>query len=61
MTRPLLDWQRRKIDAALQRQRHAREAAPDCGCPLCLVDGEILAAIRKRMELEAARIGPAPF
>lgn len=61
MSRRLLDYQRRRIDFALQRQRHAREAAPGCGCPLCLADGEVLATIRKRIEARAERIGPPPF
>ena len=46
------DYIQRRIDFALQRQRHAREAAPDCGCPLCLADRHVLAATLLRISRE---------
>ena len=55
------DYIQRRIDLALQRQRHAREAIKGCGCPLCIKDGQVLATIRKRIEARAAEIGEAPF
>jgi hypothetical protein len=61
MTQRLHDYQRRKIDLALQRRRHAAEAAPGCQCPFCLAPGEVMAAIAKRVEAERERIGPPPF
>ncbi len=61
MTRSRQDYIQRRIDFALQRQRHARERIPGCACPLCIADGQVLATIRKRIEANARRIGPAPF
>ena len=61
MTRTRQEFIQRRIDFALQRQRHAREAEPGCGCPLCLKDGAVLATIRRRIEARAAEIGEAPF
>ena len=55
------DYIQRRIDLALQRQRHAREAQSGCGCPLCIKDGQVLATIRKRIEARAVEIGEAPF
>lgn len=61
MTRSRQDYIQRRIDLALQRQRHAREAQPGCGCPFCIKDGQVLATIRKRIEARAQEIGEAPF
>jgi hypothetical protein len=55
------DYIQRRIDFALQRQRHAREAAPDCGCPLCLADrGELIDTI-KRLNATAPDAPRIPF
>jgi hypothetical protein len=59
MRRP--DYIERRIDFALQRQRHAREAASDCRCPLCMKDGEVMRTIRKRIESDRLLLPPVPF
>jgi hypothetical protein len=55
------DYIERKIDLALQRQRHAREAAPDCGCALCLADRHVLAETLLRLSRERNVKTEAPF
>jgi hypothetical protein len=59
--RPLLDYQRRKIDLALQRRRHAAEVAPDCGCPLCLADRGEFAETLLRLSRERNTQSECPF
>jgi hypothetical protein len=61
MTRSRQEFIQRRIDFTLQRQRHMRERAPDCDCPLCLKDGEVLAIIMARIEANARQIGEPPF
>lgn len=61
MSRRRLAYIERRIDFALQRQRHAREAAPDCGCPLCLADRHELIATIKRLNLPADTAPPCPL
>jgi hypothetical protein len=61
MNRRRPDYIQRRIDFALQRQRHAREAAPDCGCPLCLADRHVLAETLLRMSRERNVQTEAPF
>src|SRR6266571_4653556 len=59
LTKP--DYIQDKIDFHLQRQRHAREAPPDCGCLFCKTSAEIEAMIRERIRLERMLIGEPPF
>jgi len=55
------DYVQRRIDYAIQRQRHARTAPPDCGCPLCLADRGELRATLERINRERASGRPLPF
>lgn len=61
MNRKRPDYVQDRIDFHLQRQRHAREAAPDCRCLFCLKTEEIEAIIRERIRLERMLIGEPPF
>jgi hypothetical protein len=51
----------RRIDFALQRQRHARSAPPDCPCPLCLADRHVLMETLLRINRERSGNAPIPF
>lgn len=55
------EWLERKISFTLQRQRHAREAPPDCPCPLCLADRGELAETLKRINAERRPPTEIPF
>ena len=59
MRRP--DYVQRRIDFHLQRQRHAREAAPDCKCPFCVTTAELEAEFRAKIGETERRYGPPPF
>ena len=61
MTRSRPDYVQRRIDYTIQRQRHARTAAPDCPCPLCLVDRGILKETLERINRERTGSRPVPF
>lgn len=55
------DYIQRRIDWNLQRQRHAREASPDCGCALCIADRGVLKETLERINRERSGNAPIPF
>ena len=61
MPSPLRDYQWRRIDLALARQRAQRTHAQPCNCPYCITQAEVDRILRERIEAEHRRAGPVPF
>jgi hypothetical protein len=61
VTRRRLQYQQDRIDLTLARQRHAREAAPDCKCWMCVTTAELEAEFRAKIKAQEAANPPIPF